>query len=246
MALFGVGGDGRARARSGARRLADRELQLALRVLHQPADRRARLPRHDRRSCRTTERKAAAKLDWFGFGTLSLAIGALAGPARPRRAARLVRLRRDLDRGDRRGLGVLSVSRPHLHGRRALRAPGAVPRPQFRGRHALHRHRRPHLLRLDGAAAALSAESHELSGRHGRPGDGAARHRHDGRHDGGRPAGRARLDTRLLLAIGLGLTAWVVLRDDRLDARRVAGGRSSSSGWSRAPVSAFCSCRSAR
>ena len=46
-------------------------------------------------------------------------------------------------------------------------------------------------LRVAGAAAALSPGSHELPDRHRRPGDGAARHRHHGRHDGGRAADRA-------------------------------------------------------
>ena len=36
---------------------------------------------------------ATEKLDWFGFATLSLAIGAAAGGFGPRRGARLVRLR---------------------------------------------------------------------------------------------------------------------------------------------------------
>ena len=40
-------GDGRSDPRPGARRLADRELQLALRLLHQPADRHSVLSRHD-------------------------------------------------------------------------------------------------------------------------------------------------------------------------------------------------------
>ena len=44
--------DGRARPRPGARRLADRELQLALCLLHQPADRHSRADRHHRLSCR--------------------------------------------------------------------------------------------------------------------------------------------------------------------------------------------------
>ena len=39
-------GHGRPDPRPGARRLADRELHLAVGVLHQPADRRARLARH--------------------------------------------------------------------------------------------------------------------------------------------------------------------------------------------------------
>ncbi len=180
--------DGRACARSGARRLAHRKLQLALRVLHQSAGRRARLPRYagvsagvrtqERREARLVRLRHVEPCDWGP-----------SGPARPRRAARLVRLRRDLDRGDHRGLGILPVPGPHLYGRRAVRSPGAVPGSQFRGRHAVHRDHWPHVLRLDGVAAALSARSHELSGGHCRPGDGAARHRHHGGHDACRPAG---------------------------------------------------------
>ena len=134
-------------------------------------------------------RKSVAKLDWFGFGTLSLAIGALQVL---------------LDRGEQLdwfGSGeiwieaIIAASAFYLFlvhtftARRAVRSPGAVPRPQFRGRHAVHRDHWPHVLRLDGVAAALSAGSHELPGGHRRPGDGAARHRHHGRHDAGRPAG---------------------------------------------------------
>ena len=55
----------------------------------------------------------------------------------------LVQLRRDHHRGDDRGVGLLSVHRPYVHGGRAVRAAVAVPRPQFFGRHAVHRHRRP-------------------------------------------------------------------------------------------------------
>ena len=44
-------GDGRAGARPGHRRLADRQYQLALGVLHQRADRRAGLRGHRRSSC---------------------------------------------------------------------------------------------------------------------------------------------------------------------------------------------------
>ena len=62
-----------------------------------------------------TARNATEKLDWFGFGTLSLAHRRAAGHARPRRGTRLVRLRRDRDRGGHRRRGVLSVPRPHLH-----------------------------------------------------------------------------------------------------------------------------------
>ena len=54
---LGHGGDGGADPRARARRLADRGLQLALGVLHQPADRCAHLHRHDRSSCRRRGRR---------------------------------------------------------------------------------------------------------------------------------------------------------------------------------------------
>jgi DHA2 family multidrug resistance protein len=69
-------GHGRAGARPGHRRLADREHQLALGVLHQRADRRAGLCRHAI-FVKETKTDLKAKLDWFGFGMLSLAIASL-------------------------------------------------------------------------------------------------------------------------------------------------------------------------
>ena len=50
---------------------------------------------------RETKINVTAKLDWLGFGSLSVAIAATADVPRPRRAARLVFLARDPDRGDR-------------------------------------------------------------------------------------------------------------------------------------------------
>ena len=115
-----------------------------------------------------TPRNAGAKLDWFGFGTLSVAIGAL---------------QIMLDRGEQQdwfssgeiiieaivaASALLSVPGPHLHRRKALRAAVAVSRPQFHRRHAVRRHRRPDLLRLDGAAAAVFAGADGLSGGHRR------------------------------------------------------------------------------
>ena len=46
------------------------------------------LARHDASSCRKRRASAGQKLDWFGFGTLSLAHRRAADHARPRRAAR--------------------------------------------------------------------------------------------------------------------------------------------------------------
>ena len=146
------------------------------------------------------------QLDWFGSGEI-------------------------MDRGHRRRVGLLPVPRPHLH-----RATQPFVNP------ALFRDRNfaagtlfifivgVMLSRLAGAADALSAEPDGLSGRHRRPGHGAARHRHDGRHDDRRPPDRqgryAHAARRRPRAHRLG-----ALRDDRLDARRVAVRRSSAIGF---------------
>ncbi len=121
------------------------------------------LPRHDGVPAGDAAAMPAEKLDWFGFGTLSLAIGALQIMLDRGEIKDWFCFRRNHHRGDRCGLGVLSVPGAHLHRRRTLRAAGAVSRPQFHRRHAVHRRRRPHLLRLAGAAAALSAGADELS-----------------------------------------------------------------------------------
>jgi DHA2 family multidrug resistance protein len=73
-----------------------------------------------------TPRDATTKLDWFGFCTLSLAIGAMQ-VVLDRGEEELVRLRRDHHRNHHRSLGALSVPRPYLHRTRALRAAVAVP-----------------------------------------------------------------------------------------------------------------------
>ena len=52
-----------------------------------------------------------------------------------------------------------------------------------------------------------------------------------------------KVDTRLLLAVGLGAHRLGDVRHDRLDARRVAMDDRRPSASSRAPGSAFCSCR---
>ena len=68
---------GRADLRTDARRLADRQLQLALGVLHQPAGRHHRLLRHPLVHPRDPARRTAKPFDFFGFAALSIAIGAL-------------------------------------------------------------------------------------------------------------------------------------------------------------------------
>ena len=92
--------DPRADHGAGARRLADRVLQLALGLLHQPAGRRAVHARHhglhalDAATC-TARRSTSSALS-----TLEPRDRRVAADARPRRAQGLVQLDRDLDRGD--------------------------------------------------------------------------------------------------------------------------------------------------
>ena len=69
----------RADPRAGARRLADRQLQLALGLLHQPAGRH-RVARHDEAVHLRSAVPAAArsrKIDYWGIGMLAVGIGAL-------------------------------------------------------------------------------------------------------------------------------------------------------------------------
>ena len=74
---LGRGRDGRPDPRADARRLADRQSQLALGVLHQRADRRARLRRHLGSSCTRRRRPRRASSTGSASASLSVAIGAL-------------------------------------------------------------------------------------------------------------------------------------------------------------------------
>ena len=215
--------DGRPDPRPDARRLADRELQLALGLLHQPADRHRSPSSASPAFLPETERNAGAKLDWFGFGTLEPRDRRAAGHARPRRAARLVRLRRDLDRGDRRRLGLLPVPRPHLHGAtsrscgrrcsatatsRPARSSSSIVGLTYLASLALQPPYLQNLMNYPVVTAGLVMGPRGI-------GTMAAM------MIVGRLIGR--VDTRLLLAVGLGLTAWSFYDDDRLDAGRLAG-----------------------
>ena len=148
--------------------------------------------------------------------------GRAANHARSRRTAGLVQFGRDHHRGDRRRFGVLFVPRPHLHVEKSLREAVDVPRSQFYRRNAVRRDRRPDLLRIDGAAAAILAGTHELSGRHRGPHHGTARRRHHGldadRRTHGRPCRHAHPARLRARPHGV-----VVLPNDRLDAGHLAG-----------------------
>ena len=76
--------------------------------------------------------KRQRSFDFFGFAMLSLAIGALAAHARPRRAGRLVRLAGDLDRPRADRLRALGLRDPHHRPRARLHRPGDLPRRQPR------------------------------------------------------------------------------------------------------------------
>ena len=122
----------------------------------------------------TTIRRS--RFDFFGFATLSLAIGALAADARPRPAQGLVQLDRDLDRSDRlrRSRFYLFVVHSSTTTRATVRQPRPVQGPQFRHRQHFHLRRRRRAVRDAGAAAAAAAGSDGLSGRH-RPGSSRRR-----------------------------------------------------------------------
>ncbi len=172
-------GDGRAGARPGDRRLADRQHQLALGLLHQRADRRAGLRRHQHIRHRDQEGRA-------GQARLARLRRAqhrdrrAADFPRSRRAARLVLVGRNHHRGDRLRGGLLRLPGPHVHCEVLLRESETVSRSQFFDQFRVHFHRRRHLSRVAGADDALSADPDGLSRDDRRPRHGAARARHDG------------------------------------------------------------------
>ena len=139
-----------------------------------------------------SDRKPGEKLDWFGFGTLSVTLGALQVM---------------LDRGEIKDWfssgeiifeAVVAASALYLFLVHTFTAKKPFVRPDlFRDRNfaagvIFRRDRRPHLLRLARAAAALPAGADELSGRDCRHGHGAPRRRHHGFDAGGRQAGGPR------------------------------------------------------
>ena len=216
------GRDARADPRADARRLSDRAVQLALGVLRQPA---VRHPRHHGLMLfmPKTAPKTELRFDWTGFGVLALGVGALQlmldrGQDQDWFSTREIIIEAVLA-----ALGIYLFIVHMLTAEKPFLAAGGVPRPQFRLLHGAD------VLGADGAdvelgtARSLPAEPRGLPGLHRRPRDGAARHRHGGRHvprqpsrAAARPAqgdGERSAHARL-----------VALRDERLDARRLAPG----------------------
>ncbi len=136
---------------------------------------------------RETKTAAAARIDWLGFGSLSVAIAAM---------------QVFLDRGAQLDWfssfeilieavvcvsALLHLPCSHLYGEGFLRKSKTVSRSKFLGRDAVHLHRRHHLSRVAGVADALFADPDGLSRgdrgyRHGPAGPG-----HHGLHVSGRP-----------------------------------------------------------
>ena len=113
MAIWGVGIMVGADHRADARRLADRQLQLALGVLHQPAGRHPRASSACSLFMPETRAAHARAFDFFGFAMLSLAIGALQLMLDRGDRARLVRLDGDRGRSAARHRRGLDLPRPH-------------------------------------------------------------------------------------------------------------------------------------
>ena len=227
-----------------ARRLADRDLFLALGVLRQPAVRHLYRARPHHLHGRDEEGPRAA-LRLVRLHRARDRHRLAAARARPRRAARLAGIQRD-------------HRRVHHIGHRLVLFPGAFPDhaapvhpvravqgQEFRRRLRVHGCHGPGAVLDHGAVVALPAERDRLSDHHGRSSAGEPRLRHVRGDDAGRPhdalyrgadADHLRPQHDLHVA---------VLHDrlDRPDRRDRDRGRSA---WSRALASAWCSFRSRR
>ncbi len=205
MALLGPRHRGRADARPGARRLADRQLQLALGLLHQHAGRH-RVARHDEAvhlRPALHRRAETRKVDYWGIGMLAVGIGALQivldkGQEEDWFSSHFI-TRAGRPRGGRRWSRFIIRE---LHDRAPGRGPARLQGPHLRRRRLPDDRGRLRALRQPGAAADLAADAARLSGAAGRDRHGAARHRLVHRHAAGRHADRHGSMPRKLLAPG--------------------------------------------
>ncbi len=179
--------DARADHGPDARRLADRQLFLALGVPDQPADRHRHRDRHAAVHGRDPPARASAlRLVRLSRARRRHRLAAI--DARPRRAGRLVRLKRDLDRDDRLDRRLLLFLRPFADHAGAVRALRTVQGPQFRQRRRVHGGDRRGAVRHHGAGDAVHAEPARLSDPDRRSPARLARRRHAAHHDGGAAA----------------------------------------------------------
>ena len=219
---LGHGRDDRPDPRADARRLSHRDVQLALRVLHQPAVRPAGHARAAAVHARDRQRAPSA-LRLARLRRAQHRHRRTADDAGSRQQPGLVHLARDHRRGRARRPVHLPVPGAHGLGAAPADPAGAVPRRELlRRARADVRGRHPARV-IDRADGALAADTGQLPGRDRRPADGAARHRQPVHHRPVRPAGVARRSA-LAGRDRPGDAMLVVLGDDRLDAGRVGAG----------------------
>ncbi len=172
-----------------ARRLAHRFLFLALGVLRQPAvrhpDHRGPLGLHERDADPARRAVLLVRLPQPVARHRRAA-----DDARPRRAARLVRIARDRRRGDPRRRRLLFLPRRLPDRAAPVHQRAHLPRLEFLHRAGLHVPGRHHPARHDGAGDALHPEPAGLSRAGERLSARHARHRHVRRDVAGRAAER--------------------------------------------------------
>ena len=168
-----------------------------------------------------TKRQEHLRFDWFGFIALGRRHRLAAIAARPRRAGRLVRRQRNLDRGDRVGGRLLLFLRAFADHQRTFRALRDVQGPQFRVRLRIHAGDRRGAVRHHGAGYALHAEFARLSDPDCRLPAWFSRRRYLADHDGGAAADEN--DRTALSDFEWPADhRWYAVRDDRMVARRHA------------------------
>ena len=178
----------RADSRAGARRLADRQLQLALGLLHQHPGRH-RVDRDDASctsSIRRTCKRGVAEGRLLGHRHARGRHRRAADRARQGTAGGLVRVAaRSLTLAIISAVTLVALDHPRAAHRRPDRRSARVQGAQLRRRRVPDDGRRLRALRQHGAAADHAADAARLSAAAGRHRDGAARHRvvlHDADH----------------------------------------------------------------
>jgi multidrug resistance protein len=168
-----------------------------------------------------TKTSAAARMDWLGFGSLSVAIAAM--QVFLDRGAQLdwFLLVRNSDRGNRLPIRLLHLPGSHTYGEGFIRESEIVSGSKFFGRNAVHLHRRNNLSGVAGVVDPVFADADGLPDRNCGSGLGAARIGHDDLHVPCRPPHRAdrykAVDPDRPAADGLG-----DVRHDGMESERLA------------------------